>query len=63
MFTKEDYKEYFLSIKEKEEGMVDHLKKIRERLSDKSTIAVVDEVLKDEIAHVILSNELLSYLK
>lgn len=62
MFTKEDYKEYFLSIKDKEEGMVSYLQKIKRLLQDKDTIAVVDDVLRDEVEHVILSKKLFEYL-
>jgi len=63
MFTKEDYKEYFTTIEEKEKGMVVYLEKIKGVIEDRAVIERIDLVLKDEIMHVKLARKLFEYLQ
>ena len=62
MFTKEDYREYFSSIREKEAAMVDFMKKAVSSVDDKDIAKVLRDILEDETYHVGLADELLNYL-
>lgn len=62
MFTKDDYGEYFAAIKNKEEGMVKHLAGALPSVKDAKVSDMLNHVLKDEIEHCKLADELFKCL-
>lgn len=63
MFTKEDYTEYFESIKKKEDDMAGSLDRAISSLSNTMLIDSMKKVLNDETIHVKLARELFVFLE
>jgi len=62
MFTRADYQEYFKTILKKEKEMALFIKQFTQSLSDKSLVAQLNEILRDEIRHTQLAAQLLEQL-
>ena len=51
IFTKEDYREYFNSIAEKEKEMSFALEKLMEKIKDKKKLIILKSIAEDEARH------------
>jgi len=62
MFTREDYREYFSAILEKEKGMISGITDIKSSIGDQDTFRVLDLIINDEVKHYSYTAGLLEML-